>query len=122
MLEFLVFASLILITCFICVILIRLKNKNLELILVLDETIKSIETIKNNYGSDLLIEKEHLISFLSESRDIAYKYIEDLHDALIEYENEIKFDLEKPNDLSISRFRSAFEKLKKFYPENIPND
>jgi len=122
MLEFFIFTSLILIISFISIILIRLKNKNLQLLLVLDQTIQSIELLKDNHDEDLLVEKEHLISFLSKSRDIAYKYIEDLHKALIEYENDIRFDLNQPNNLSILKFRSAFEKLKKFYPEDIPND
>lgn len=122
MLEFFTFTSLILIISFISIILIRLKNKNLQLLLVLDQTIQSIELLKDNHDEDLLVEKEHLISFLSKSRDIAYKYIEDLHKALIEYENDIRFDLNQPNNLSILKFRSAFEKLKKFYPEDIPND
>ena len=42
--------------------------------------------------------------------------------ALIEYKNEIEFDLENPSDLSIIRFRSAFAKLQKMFPEDIPND
>ena len=42
--------------------------------------------------------------------------------ALIEYKNEIEFDLENPSDLSIIRFRSAFAKLQKMFPKDIPND
>ena len=46
--------------------------------------------------------------------------------AEIEYQKEIEFDLENPNDLSIIRFRSAFEKLKQIlfdqYSANFDND
>jgi c-di-AMP phosphodiesterase-like protein len=122
MFEFITFALLVITLCTVGVIVARFKNKNLELLLGLQQAISVIELIREDYDKDSSIEKEHLIEFLNQSRDVAYKYIEDLHNALLEYENEIKFDLENPSDLSIHRFRSAFEKLKNFYPEDIPND
>ena len=97
---------------------LRLRNKNLELLLRLNEAIVFAEIAQKKFNKDNAEDQEHLLSFLNETRDTAYRYIEDVHDALIEYRNEIAFDLENPNDLSILRFRSAFDKLQKIYPED----
>ena len=120
--EFLIFLLVSIVIIFISIVLLRLKNKNLELLMVLSQTIDDIEILRKDYNGDALVEKEHLISFLTQTREDAFKYIEDLHKALIEYKNEIEFDLENPSDLSIIRFRSAFDKLQKMFPEEIPND
>lgn len=122
MFEFLIFALVTITICFISIVLLRLKNKNLELMMLLGQTIEDIEVLREGFNGDALVEKEHLISFLTQTREDAFKYIEDLHKALIEYKNEIEFDLENPSDLSIIRFRSAFAKLQKMFPEDIPND
>lgn len=104
------------------VINLRLKNKNLELLLKLNEAIVIAEIAQKKFNKDNAVDQEHLLSFLNETRDVAYRYIEDIHKALFEYKNEIEFDLNNPNDLSIIRFRSAFEKLQKIFPEDVPND
>jgi hypothetical protein len=122
MLDFIIFTSIATILTFVNVVYFRLKNKNLQLLMILNQTISDVELLQNNFNKDSSVEKEHLIAFLNETRDVAYKYIEDVHKALLEYESEIEFDLLNPNDLSITRFRSAFEKLKKIYPQDIPND
>lgn len=118
MLEFIIFLVVFTIFTFLSISNTRLKNKNLQLLLVLDQTIKDIELIRSRVNGDSVTEKEHLISFLNETRDIAYKYIEDVHEALLEYRDEIRFDLDNPSDLSIARFRSAFDKLQKIYPSD----
>lgn len=101
--------------------IIRLKNINLQLILAIEQSIKDIEYLSAN-RSNGQVDREHLISFLNETRDIAYKYIEDVHNALLEYKAEIEHDLQNPNDLSIHRFRNAFNKLEQIYPKDFPND
>jgi len=101
---------------------IRLKNNNTELLFLLAQLNIDNAAIKNNLPVSEDTEKDHLIKFLSETRDIAYKYIEDVHEALLEYKEEIEFDLINPSDLSILRFRSAFDKLKTIYPQDIEND
>ena len=93
----------------------------MQLIIALNEAIRDIEKLQER-PNEGLIEKEHLLSFLNETRDIAYKYIEDVHSALLEYKDSIEYDLENPNDLSIQRFRKAFNKLQEIYPKDIPND
>lgn len=121
MLEFIIFLIAFTTVTAFSIIIIRLKNINLQLLIAIDQSIKDIEYLQSQSG-DNVVEKEHLLSFLNETREIAYKYIEDLHKALVEYRDEISYDLENPNDLSIMRFRKAFEKLEKMYPKDVPND
>ena len=122
MLEFIFFLIVFTVFSFLSISNTRLKNKNLELILILDQAIKDIELIRLRVNGDSVTEKEHLISFLNETRDVAYRYIEDVHKALLDFEDAIEFDLNNPSDLSVARIKYAFEKLKEIYPEDIPND
>lgn len=121
MLEFIIFLVVFIALTSLSVFIFRLKNLNMQLIIALNEAIRDIEKLQGR-PNDALLEKEHLLSFLNETRDIAYKYIEDVHSALLEYKNSIENDLENPNDLSIQRFRKAFNKLQEIYPKDIPND
>lgn len=122
MLEFIIFILIFSIFTFFAINNIRLKNKNLELLLILDQTIKDIELIRLRTNGDSFTEKEHLISFLNETRDVAYKYIEDVHQSLLEFKDAIEIELLEPTDNSINKIKSAFKKLEKIYPEDIPND
>jgi hypothetical protein len=121
MFEFIIFLIFFTTVTIFTTIIIRLKNINLQLILAVEQSIKDIERLSSrpDEGS---VEKEHLLSFLNETRDIAYKYIEDMHSALFEYKKSIEYDLNNPNDLSIHKFRKAFDKLQEVYPKDIPND
>lgn len=122
MLEFFIFLFVFTIITALSIIIIRLKNTNIQLLIAVEESIKDLEYLSSKNKGNSTIEKEHLISFLNETRDIAYKYIEDVHDALLEYKSDIEYDLNNPSDLSISRLKKAFEKLEKIYPKDIPND
>ncbi len=122
MLELIIFIALGIAFSFISIVFLRLRNKNLELLMILNQTIEDVEILRDGYNGDALVEKEHLISFLTQTREDAFRYIEDLHKALIEYKEEIEFDLENPSDLSVPRIKTAFDKLKKIMPEDIPND
>jgi len=121
MFEFIIFLVAFTIVTALSIIIIRLKNINLQLLIAIEQSIKDVEYLQSKSG-DGVIEKEHLLSFLNETREIAYKYIEDLHKALLEYRDEIIYDLENPNELSIMRFKKAFHKLEKMYPKDVPND
>lgn len=121
MLEFIIFLFVFSIVTTFSIIIIRLKNINLQLLVAIEESIKDIEYLQSHSG-DNIVQKEHLLSFLNETREVAYKYIEDLHKALLEYKDEISYDLENPSELSIPRLKKAFEKLEKMYPKDIPND
>lgn len=122
MLEFIIFLIVFTVIVVLSVMIIRLKNLNSQLITAIEQSIKDIEYVSSRFNNNESIEKEHLLAFLNETRDIAYKYIEDVHIALLEYKAEIEYDLENPNELSIHRFRKAFTKLQEIYPKDIPND
>lgn len=120
--EFILFLIVFTVITTLTIIIIRLKNINMQLIIAIDQSIKDLEYLSSKSNNNNLVDREHLISFLNETRDIAYKYIEDVHEALLEYKSEIEYDLQNPNELSIHRLKKAFEKLEKIYPKDIPND
>ena len=121
--EFLFFLGAVLVVSVISIFIIRLKNKNLQLLLILTQAIQDIEKFKDKFGNEeLSTEQQHLITFLNDTRDIAYKYIEDMHKALLEFKSEIEFDLLHPSEMSVPRIKKAFEKLQSVYPQDIPND
>jgi hypothetical protein len=122
MFEFLIFFSVTIFIVSLSVYITRLKNANLKLLMALNKTIFDVDSLSKKLNSDQTPEREHLISFLNETRDIAYKYIEDVHSALLEYKNEIEYDLINPTEDSINKFREAFNKLRQIYPQDIPND
>jgi len=122
MLEFILFLVVFTIITSLTIIIIRLKNVNMELIFAIEQAVVDIENFKTKFSGSESIEKEHLLSFMNETRDIAYKYIEEVHVALLEYKSEIEYDLDNPSDLSIPRLKKAFEKLQNIYPKDIPND
>lgn len=123
MLEFLLFLSSIIIVSIISISIVRLKNKNLQLLLVLTQAIQDMEKFQDKFGNEeLSVEQQHLIAFLNDTRDVAYKYIEDMHKALLEFKTEIEFDLLHPSEMSVPRIKKAFEKLQSIYPQDIPND
>ena len=122
MFDFILFVFFVLVFFGLSLEIIRLRNKNLQLLLAMEQTIKDVEFIQNRFNQNNQPEREHLVSFLNETRDIAYKYIEDVHDSLLVFKSEIEDELASPNEDSIKKIRNAFNKLKKIYPEDIPND
>ena len=120
--EFILFLIVFTVVTALSFFIIRLKNINKELIKAIDQAVIDIENFRGKFVLDEQVEREHLLSFLNETRDIAYKYIEDVHIALLEYKAEIEYDLDNPSDLSIPRLKKAFEKLQNIYPKDIPND
>jgi len=86
---------------------IRLKNNNVQLMYMLTQTYIDNNQIKNKLTTENDIDKDHLIKFLSESRDVSYKYIE-------EVQNKIKYfidDLE-----SEINFFKQYGSLSQEYP------
>jgi hypothetical protein len=121
MLEFAIFLIFFTLITILSIIIVRLKNVNLQLVIAIDQAIADIEVLSLR-SNETPTEKEHLLSFLNETRDIAYKYIDEVHTALLEYKEEIEYDLNNPSELSIHRLKNAFKKLEKIYPKDIPND
>jgi Tfp pilus assembly protein PilE len=92
---------------------------------------------KNDIGlerSDDEIHKENFIKFLSDSRDWAYKYIEDVQGGLQRFIKEVSPQLEYYNkygavvdgiipshDFALKKISKEVEELKKFLPQ-VAND
>lgn len=64
---------------------IRLKNKNIELLFLLTQSKLDNELIKKQISSSEDIEKDHLIAFLSETRELAFSEIEKLQKNIKEF-------------------------------------
>ena len=92
---------------------------------------------KNNveFKNDSDIHKENFIKFLSDSRDWAFSYIEEvqigLEKFMLEVEPEIIYfdtygevlSVERPDYISMKRISSAFKELKKLMPmESVEKD
>ena len=92
---------------------------------------------KNNleFKNDSDIHKENFIKFLSDSRDWAFKYIEDVQTGLekfmVEVEPEIIYfdnygevlSVERPDYRAMKKISSAFKELKKLMPmEHLEKD
>ena len=101
-------------------------------LIVLEEYIRGIE--ENKIQSDESIHKENFIKFLSESRDWAYKYIEDVQEGLSIFIDSVKEDIEYfdqygdagpigPNYDMMKRISIAYKELTKLMPEgpNVEN-
>ncbi len=101
-------------------------------LIVLEEYIRGIE--ENKIQSDESIHKENFIKFLSESRDWAYKYIEDVQEGLNTFIDSVKEDIEYfdqygdagpngPNYDMMKRISIAYKELTKLMPEepNVEN-
>ncbi|NBP55860.1 hypothetical protein EBU71_04865 [bacterium] len=108
---------------------IRLKNSNTELLFLLAQLNIDNAVIKNKLNSDQDIEKDHLIKFLSETRDSSYEYIESFQKELKNFKNDLSSDVayfdsygmltesyDVYHDMSI-KFVKYYKKLISFLPE-----
>lgn len=88
------------------------------------------ESIQNKSSNDEDIHKENFIKFLSDSRDWAFDYIDDVQAGLkkfidevephIKYYNDYGIVIEgmfPPHDLAFKTISKEFDELKKFLPE-----
>lgn len=129
MLEFMLFIFIVIIIFSLVINNIRIRNKNTELIFMLTQSYIDIESIKkkilNNEDS---VEKDHLINFLTESRELAHSYIEDIQDNLKLFVDDLEADivfLKEFNVLSeqdinykfIKKVIDHYDKLKNMLPE-----
>lgn len=116
---------------------IRLKNRNVELLFALSQSLLDSEGIKrsifNNKTQDEgEVEKDHLIAFLSDTREIAFDEIEKLQNAVKEFidvadKNFAYFDkygILSQGDLfyeTMLAMSNEYKKLKQFIPEQEDN-
>jgi hypothetical protein len=108
---------------------IRLKNNNVQLMYMLTQTYIDNNEIKNKLTKESDTEKDHLIKFLSESREISYKYIEEIQNKIKYFiddlENEINFFdqygslfQEHPNYETLIKLSKHY----KIFKDEIPKD
>ena len=94
--------------------------------MVLEKLINEIEEEKLKTSES--VHKENFIKFLSDSRDWAYKYIEDVQNGLKSFINETAPEINyfreygdtmsmAPNYYSMKKISEEYEKLKKLLPE-----
>lgn len=96
-------------------------------VVVLEEYIKSIE--ENKIQSDESIHRENFIKFLSESRDWAYSYIEEVQEGLMTFVDSVEQDIQhfntygdvfstnRPDYDSMKRISEAYKQLKTLLPK-----
>lgn len=113
--------------------IIKLRNKNLELISELSQAIIDINILKIKFSSDQNVEKDHLISFLSDTREIAYNYIDSIQEKIKVFIDDLEPDIiffqefgsltqEYPNHKSMKKIVDHYEILKQFLPQETKND
>ena len=94
----------------------------------------SLDDAENNKflsADDHDVHKENFIKFLSDSRDWAYEYIEDVQKALTKFVKEVEPQLEyynkygividgmvPPHDFALKKISKEFDELKKLLPED----
>jgi hypothetical protein len=133
MLDILIFALVVIVICGAVLENIRLKNKNIELLFLLAQLNIDNGLLKKNIASSDDVEKDHLIKFLSETRDISYEFISDFQKQLVDLKTELDpyvsffedFNLSQEekdiNSEIIIKFINHYKKLLDFLPEEESN-
>ena len=97
---------------------------------LLQEYVNAIKDDSSKFSSEESIHKENFIKFLSDSRDWAYKYIEDVQKGLNSFVSDIDpvishFDeygdtisMSRPEYSSMKNISKAYKELKKLLPQD----
>ncbi len=130
MIDFIIFALIVLvvITLLISVVKLRLKNRRLAIELLqatLDQNIlltKLAEELKKK--EEVSVEKtDGFLKFISESRDLAFEYIEAMQEALVKFKDkvgpEIEYMLTYGTATGDNLQSTSFLKIEKAYKELI---
>lgn len=139
-LEAIVFAGLALFISLLAISNIRLRLRNKKLVLqnvqeVLDKDIIA-QRLKEELDkkNNVEIEKtEGFLKFISESRDWAFKYIEDVQAELLEFKNKVEPNFEYSNKFGklagesattkvLDEIFEAYQNLKRVMPDEDPNE
>lgn len=120
---------IILLLCLFSIIIlildnIVLRNKVIETSMLYAQSILDNNNIKTkvfNSNSDIT-EKDHLISFLSETREIAFDYIEEVQASLKEFSKVLEKEKLNYNENSINKIIEAYKKIENSLPEDFGND
>jgi hypothetical protein len=90
---------------------------------------KFVESMNLDSMSDQEVHKENFIKFLSDSRDWAFEYIEDVQSGLIKFVDDIKPEIEyfkeygdivsmHPNYYSMKKITESYDDLIKLLPKD----
>ena len=95
----------------------------LELLYEKEMLLQRLQKILDDQERAKLVESDGFVKFISDSRDWAFKYIEDVQDAFNTFDNKVSPIL-KSEDPTIKEISLAYEDLKKVLPENeqTPNN
>jgi len=132
MLDFIIFVIVVFIISSVVLENIRLKNKNIELLFLLTQLKLDNESIKKQISSSEDIEKDHLITFLSETRELAFNEIEKLQKNIKEFvdiaDKEFKYfdeygilTKEYPHYDTLKKMSEECKKLKNLLPNESDN-
>lgn len=127
-----ILAILLVIVTTICILssikIFILKKRVLALAISLTK-VEDIFNSKKEEESHSDIHKENFIKFLSDSRDWAYEYIEDVQEGLLKFVNDIEPEIAYfdeyglvgdayPHYHSMKKISGAYKELKKLLPED----
>jgi hypothetical protein len=106
----------------------RLSISVLQLTLDKSSLLKHIEKISEESQSNNIEQTEGFIKFVSQSRDWAFDYIEEVQAGLINFSNKVDVDIkyilkygtliEHPLQESINRIAEAYTELEKLLPQD----
>jgi hypothetical protein len=130
MFDFIVFIIVIFVIFSVVFENIRLKNKNIELLFLMTQLKLDNESIKKKILSNEDIEKDHLINFLSETRELAFNEIEklqknikefiDIADKEFNYFDEYGILMSQyPHYNTLKKVSEEYKKLKNLLPNEV---
>ena len=112
---------------------INVSKKNTKLSVdnaVMQEYIDIVKSNEANFSNDELVHKENFIKFLSDSRDWAFEYIENVQDGLNKFIGEVDSHIEyfdkygsvlamnMPDHIALKQISKSYKELKKLMPED----
>jgi hypothetical protein len=116
---------------FLFIKIVKLKKSLSKLFIektLLQEYIESTKSIIDEKHFEDSVHKENFIKFLSDSRDWAYKYIEDVQEGLTSFVNQVDADMSYFNEYgevgsayphyeAMVRINNAYKELKNLMPK-----
>lgn len=109
---------------------VKTENKNLKLqIINLIQEKLALESVLNKRESQSVEKTEGFLNFITQSRDWAFQYIEDVQGGLTKFIKDIEPEIEyfkeygdvmsmQPNYYSMKKITESYEELKKLLPED----
>jgi hypothetical protein len=129
MIEFLFLIILFLSSLFFAFLFYTQKKKNIELIMQITNFIFSQTEEQEKNKTDKEKANEDFLKFVSDSRDLAYSYIDEVQTSLNKFINDIEPEINyfreygdlssmSPNYYSMKKIAESYNKLKSFLPED----